>query len=133
MTPLEILAVKLTDTSVTEAQRQLAIDEIGQEILNYCHIPVVPPELYSTQANMARDLLLYEQEANRPTNDGGQDDGAVAGKVSSITEGDTSVSFGNKSVAETDRERTLGSHRSMLDALILNYREQLNQFRKVKW
>ena len=129
MTALEILAVKLTDASVAEMQRLLALAEIEQEILNYCNISAVPPQLCFVQANMARDLLLYEQELNRVPDDGDAGEAALSGKVSSIAEGDTTVSFGNKSDAEEDRARLLGSHREMLDMLILNYREQLNKFR----
>ena len=137
MTALEILAVKLTDESITQEQRQLAIAETAQEIINYCNItgdsPVVPPQLHFVQANMARDLLLYDQEVNRPPSDAEGNEAALSGKVSSISEGDTSVSFGNKSRADEDRTRILGSHREMLDMLILNYREQLNKFRKPRW
>lgn len=133
MTPLEILAVKLTDTNITGVQRQLAIEEIGQEILNYCYISEVPAQLYFVQANMARDLLLYEQELNRVPDAGGTDEAALSGKISSISEGDTSVSFGNKSAAELNRERLLGDHRKALDTLILNYRHQLQEFRKLRW
>ena len=131
MTPLEILANKLTDPEITEAQRQLAIEEIGQEIRIYCNREDVPVDLRFVWANMAADLLRYEQEENRaPDEESGEAD--LAGKVSAISEGDTSVSFGNKSVAEADRERQLGERRTMLDALILNYREQLQRHRKVR-
>lgn len=130
MTPLEILAVKLPDSEITEAQRLLAIEEMRQEILNYCRISQVPEALYFTQANMAADLLRYEQEANRrPDLDAGGD-AVLAGKVSAISEGDTSVSFGNESAAESDRKHQLGERRTVLDAMILNYREQLQKFRK---
>ena len=132
MTPFEILAAKLPATEITSVQRELALSEIEQEILNYCNITKVPPALYFTQVNMARDLLLYEQELNQPPDDGEGTEAALSGKVSSISEGDTTVAFGNKSTAEEDRARLLGGHRDMLDALILNYREQLNKFRNFR-
>lgn len=122
MTPFELLAAKLPDPTITAAQRQIAVEEIGQQIKNHCHIEEVPAALYFTQANMAADLLRYEREAARPQQES-------PGKVSAISEGDTSVSF----ATEDDRTRLLGEHRQMLDTLILNYQEQLQAFRKVRW
>lgn len=130
MTPWEILAVKLPDADITEEQRLSALAEMEQEILNYCNIEAVPGALAFTWANMAADLLRYQRAANKPAAEE-DSEAALAGKVSSISEGDTAVSFGNKSEAESDRERLLGGHREMLNGLIFNYREQLQQFRKV--
>ena len=125
MTPLEILAVKLPD--VAEERRLLALAETEQQIKNYCHIDAIPEALYFVLADMTADLLLYELEAERPSAGAG-----ASGSVTAISEGDTSVSFG-KSEAQTDRERLLGNHRQMLDKLILDYRQQLQAFRKLRW
>ena len=122
MIALELLAVKLPDPAITEVQRQMALAEIGQQIKNYCHIDEIPAALYFTQANMAADLLRYEQEAARPADE-------VEGRVSAISEGDTSVSFAKSD----DRDRLLGEHRKMLDSLILGYRQQLQVYRKLRW
>jgi len=108
MTPLEILAVKLPSPDISELQRQVALAEIEQQIKNYCHIDAVPRALNFTWANMAADLLRYNPGAE------------TSGKVASISEGDTSVSFAKDDTQER------------LDTLLLNYRQQLQAFRKVR-
>lgn len=128
MMPLEILAAKLPSEAITNEQRQLAIAEIEQQIMNYCHINAVPSALCFVVASMAADLLRYETEAGRQHTG----EGAPQGSVTALSEGDTSVSFG-KPEAEADRARLLGEHRQMLDMLILNYREQLQAYRKLRW
>ncbi|MFV0401681.1 MAG: hypothetical protein ACK5LX_13845 [Oscillospiraceae bacterium] len=133
MTALEILAVKLPDADITEAERELAVAEVAQKVLTFCNIAEAPAALNFVIANMARDLLLYEKAVNTPADDGSGGEAAFSGKVSSISEGDTSVSFGNKTGAETDRDRVLGDDRDRLDQLVLNYREDLIAFRKVRW
>ena len=110
MIPLEILAGKLPDPNISEAQRLAALAEVEQYIKNYCNITKVPQELYFVWANMAADLLRYNPDAE------------TSGKVSSISEGDTSVSF-----AKEDAIRVY------LNQLQLDYRQQLQSFRKVRW
>ena len=87
--------------------------------------------LYFTQANMAADLLRYEAEAAAIPSGGADVETELAGRISAISEGDTSVSFGGKSAQEQDRERILGDHRKILDGLIFDYRHQLQGFRVV--
>ncbi len=124
MTPLEILAAKLPSPDISDTQRLIAIAEAEQEIKNYCNIEIIPEALYFTLANMAADLLAFKPAA-------GETDGAVAGvsgTIASIKEGDTTVSFGSSAQArsqERAEERT--------EKLLLDYRKQLQSFRKVRW
>jgi hypothetical protein len=129
---LPIVNLKLKDASIGEDERLAAIDEAGQAILNYCHIREIPPGLKYTLANMAVDLLRYEQAANNPVDSaaGGND---IAGAVSSVTEGDTTVKFGGKSPGAADRDRALDSHKAVLDGLLMDYKAQLQAFRRVAW
>lgn len=109
MTALEILAVKLPDTEITESQRLLALVEIEQMIKNYCDIDAVPEALYFTWANMTADLLRSAS--------GEESDEAV----SSIKVGDTTVDFRKD------------AHKERVNAVILNYRQQLQDFRRIQW
>ena len=109
MTALEILTLKLANDEISKTQKGLAIAEIEQTIKDYCHIPDVPQGLNFVWANMAADLIRYKPDSE------------TTGRASSITEGDTSVSF------EKDEWRDI------LDSLVLNYKHQLQTYRRVKW
>lgn len=114
MTIKEIVAAKLAGQDISEAAQELAIDEVKQTILNYCHIDTVPAALNYTWANMALDLLLYQQGVTSGE--------TQTGPVSSISEGDTTVTFGGEN-----------AHQAKLDDMVLDYRAQLQTFRQVKW
>jgi len=108
-----------------DAKIESAVLEISQFILNYCAIPEVPRALYFTAANMAVDLLLYEQA--RDTAPVVEID--MEG-VGSIQVGDTSVKITSE-VSSTERQNTLKGHSIRLDTLLMNYQKQLNLFRRL--
>lgn len=131
MTVLEILQTKVTVSTITETQLQQALDEVEQEIKNYCNIDEVPEELNYTWANMAMDLVLYGHEVTTAV---GADitASADASDVSSIQVGDTRIELkGN--AGESARAKALRSHKPNLDTLLFNYRSQLNKFRRMVW
>ncbi len=130
---LPIVSAKLKNDAITEPERALAIEEIEQTILNYCHIDAVPETLRFTWANMAVDLLTYQHAANTPAAASGGGGSATAGAVSSIKEGDTTVSFGGKSPETADRDRALNTHQAKLDSLVMDYMAQLQKHRRVVW
>lgn len=131
---MEILNSKVKDSGITEDEKRVAIMEIEQLVKNKCNIIEIPDGLIFVIANMAADLLRWENAVNTKPDSGISQNGTVfAGAVSSVTEGDTSVSFSEKSAADSERENRLKSRSDVLDDLILNYREQLWTFRKVKW
>lgn len=106
----------------------LNVREVEQTILNYCQIPQVPPQLHFVWANMSVDLILYLIEMNNKPED--PMDGLDVSDLSSIKVGDTSVYIGDK-YRSNQRSRTLQSHTSNLDELVMNYTKQLNQFRRI--
>ncbi len=130
---LPLVRTKFISDAVTEADRLIAVEEIEQTILNYCHITEIPPALKFTWANMAVDLLTYQHAANTPAATSGGDGAETAGAVSSIKEGDTTVSFGGKSSNAADRDRALDTHKATLDNLVMDYTAQLQKYRKVAW
>lgn len=126
MTVLEIVNIKITDATITEPEKALAIGEVEQVIKNYCNIDKVPEALKYTWANMVVDLIKYNYESN---NSGGEV-AADAADVSSIKVGDTQIQLGGGSNA---RAKVLNSHRPDLDQIVMNYQSQLNQFRRMVW
>lgn len=105
-----------------------ALEEVEQVIKNYCSIPDVPDALRFTWCNMSIDLLLYNYEVNTPPND--VLEAFDPSDVSTIKVGDTSITLGDK-YRSNARSRTLQSHQSNLDAVVTNYKAQLNQFRRL--
>lgn len=99
------------------------VQECEQVILNYCQIEEVPAPLKYTIANMSIDLFNFD--SSKKSGDGT----SIHGDITSIKIGDTTTSFGTIS-GSSDRN-IINSHKADLDDLLLNYRQQLNQFRKM--
>lgn len=133
MTVLEIVGAKVkalvASGAITEVNEQLAIDETEQVIKNYCNINLVPAGLNFTWANMAVDLLKYTYASNSADTSSAEPDSA---EVSSVKIGDTQIQLGGASTTN-QRAAALRSHTAMLDSITMNYKEQLNKFRRMVW
>lgn len=129
MTLLEIVVAKLHN-KVDELTCQIAIEEVEQAIKNYCNIDKVPGELKFIAANMAVDLVRYERAII------GEDteelDEISLSDVTAIKIGDTNISLG-KGAESSVVDRAKDSHKPDLDKIVLNYKEQLNGFRRMVW
>lgn len=139
MTVLEIALAKakaLVEPGViTEDDVQLAIDEIGLVIRNHCNIEEtspIPEALSFTLANMAVDLLKYTYESNRVDAGASGTAEVDSSEISSLKIGDTQINLGGSGSA-SQRSRALRSHSAALDQITMNYREQLNKFRRMVW
>lgn len=102
---------------------QFALDDTKMIILNYCNLTFIPKGLETVWLKMAIEFYKSSGASTGSINVGA----SASGKVSSISEGDTSVSF--------DTSNSTGStsaQNSTTDGLINNYIVQLNQFRKVR-
>lgn len=106
----------------------LALQEVEQAIKNYCSISEVPEALKYTWCNMSIDLLLYNHEVNTTPDD--VLNAFDPSDVSTIKVGDTSLSLGDK-YRNNQRSRTLQSHEADLDEIVMNYKAQLNHFRRL--
>lgn len=115
---------KFTTTTI-----EASIDEVEQEIINYCQITEVPDALRFTVANMSIDLLEYETEVNKVASAADLESIDLA-DVSSIRVGDTAVNIGEGRSANVRKSR-LNRHKSNLDDVVMNYRAQLNRFRRL--
>ena len=128
MTVTEIVRAKIKDEAITELDIQLAINEVEEVIKNYCNIDTIPEALKFTWANMSVDLVRYQYESNISADDVLA--GIDASDVSNLKIGDTQIALqGNNS----ERGKTLKSHRPNLDQIVMNNKEQLNRFRRMVW
>lgn len=131
----EIVKTKLGVDTPPELLLDCNIDEIEQTIKNYCNIAEIPKQLTYTWANMVCDLHNHDCWVNKDNNSKEDDFGNLqvnGSDVNSVRVGNTTVSFGSGG-STNSRKRALNSHMANLDDLILNYREQLNKFRKMVW
>ena len=128
MTVNEIVRAKIKNEAITELDIQLAINEVEEVIKNYCNIDTIPEALKFTWANMSVDLVRYQYESNISADDVLA--GIDASDVSNLKIGDTQIALqGNNS----ERGKTLKSHRPNLDQIVMNNKQQLNRFRRMVW
>lgn len=126
---IEIIKAKDLYNDLSPDLISISIDEVEQVVLNYCMIPVVPDALRFTVANMTLDLLKYQLEVSKPATQ--MDIGDIdISDVSGVKVGDTSVDIG-ESRRDNVRKSLLNSHKSNLDDIVMNYRSQLNRFRRL--
>lgn len=128
MTVNEIVRTKIKNEAITELDIQLAVNEVEEVIKNYCNIDTIPDALKFTWANMSVDLVRYQYESNNSSENVLND--IDASDVSNIKIGDTQIALqGNNS----ERGKTLKSHRPNLDQIVMNNKQQLNRFRRMVW
>ena len=112
----EELRARLCDLGfeTDENQEEMLLDALKraeQSIVNTCNCEGVPEELYFTFLDMAAGEYLLAASS-----------GEREGKVKSITEGDVSVTYFDK----TDTE-------NIIDTLLGKGREELVSYRRIKW
>ena len=95
------------------------VQEIGQRILHYTNLTEIPAELEHTWASMVIDALRIEQ----PKLPGVAE---TSGAGEEITVGDTSS-------APAKPAGLTNTAKSAIDAVVLNYRVDLNRYRKLRW
>ena len=128
MTVNEIVRAKIKNEAITELDIQLAVSEVEEVIKNYCNIDTIPDALKFTWANMSVDLVRYQYESNISADDVLA--GIDASDISNLKIGDTQIALqGNNS----ERGKTLKSHRPNLDQIVMNNKQQLNRFRRMVW
>ncbi|OPA76627.1 DNA-packaging protein [Paenibacillus selenitireducens] len=96
------------------------IEEIGNRIMHYCSVSTVPPGLKLVWVSMTIDAVRIDQ----PNIDEVAD---TAGRGETIKIGDTSTSPSNASGGLTNVSK------SSIDAVVLNYRVDLNRYRRMRW
>ncbi|WP_131037216.1 phage head-tail connector protein, partial [Clostridioides difficile] len=105
----KLLGISKEDYS-KEMILEFILEDVEEIVKNYCNVSVIPEGLNSTVLRMAIDM--YKNE-----NLGSED--IALGSISSISEGDTSVSY--RSSASEFKE-----------SLLKDYKSQLNRYRKIR-
>lgn len=102
-----LLGISDEDTS-QDVSLQFDLDIVEETVLNYCNLDKLPDGLINTCYRMAIDLYRYEKpsDADAPL------------RVASITEGDTSTSFGMLNEA-------------LKGTVLKDYTRQLNRYRRI--
>lgn len=128
-----IINIKLSNIikDINEDLIPMAIDEVTQAILNYCNIKTVPDELRYVHANMVYDLVNYYYSKGVGIKEGTDVDVVTTeGEVTSISLGDMKIGLGSIS-GTTSTNKDSNAHTNAIDDIVLNYTEQLNQFREM--
>lgn len=99
------------DDDTKDVYLEFVLDDVYQIIKDYCNIKEVPEELNTTVIKMAIDLYRNKNLGEEET---------PLGSISSITEGDTSISYRS-------------SANEFNDCLLNDYKAQLNKYRKLAW
>lgn len=95
------------------------VGEIEQRIMHYCGISSVPDGLKFTWASMTIDAVRIDLPNVDEISD-------TVGGAESVKVGDTQVSPGRgDGVSNTSKD--------VIDQVVLNYRIDLNRYRKLRW
>ncbi|MEW8955602.1 phage head-tail connector protein [Clostridium sp.] len=106
----KLLGISLEDDS-KDFSLEFALENVDQIIKGYCHIKEIPEALNNTILRMAIDIYRNENL--------GEEESSL-GSISSISEGDTTVSY-----------RSANSE--FKDSLVKDYKAKLNKYRKLVW
>lgn len=96
---------------------QFVLDDAIERVKNYCNINEIPSGLKHTVVRIAADI--YRSESY-----GEQDTSIRPGVVKSVKRGDETTSFDTSSTA---------SKAESSEAIVHEYKGQLNAYRKVRW
>lgn len=106
-----LLGIEPSDSS-QDAVISFMLENVEEIIRNHCNVTKIPDGLRYTAYRMAVDMYRNEQLGNAESQK----------PVSSISEGDTSVSFSGSQYEV-----------SYTDSLLKKYEKQLNRFRRLVW
>lgn len=104
------------------------VDEVSQGVKNYCMIPNILMPMKYIVANICTDYILYDNELAKDINIDELD--IDPADLSSIKIGDLNIGLGDK-YRSNMRKTFLNAHDFDLDKLILDYKSQLNRFRRI--
>ena len=117
----QLIGIALSDTT-KDFSLQFIMDTVVESILNYCNIEELPEGLVNTAYRMCIERYTKEVSSTGTITAPSGDDTYV----SSITEGDTSISFAkNQTTQSSNNSSTSNSDE------IINYKSILNRYRKV--
>lgn len=114
---MDIIRAKTASLSIEEMDIRIALEEVETAFRNHCNRSDIPNDARFVIANLAVDLIKSQHGDVNSSAD------APAGELASISVDDVNLSF----------DANARAHTVNLDDLLLNYREQMNRFRKMRW
>lgn len=93
--------------------------EIGYRIKHYCNITEIPNELLYVWTSMVIDALKVEQ--------------STIDEISDNIDSGQSVKIGDTSVGPAKSDGITSTSKRIIDNLVLNYKTDLNAYRKLRW
>ena len=104
------------------------VDEVVQTVKNYCQIPGIYFAMRYIVTNMCTDYVIYDTELAKDVANINLD--ADPADLSSVKIGDVTVGLGDK-YRSNMRKTVLNAHTYDLDSILLDYKSQLNRFRRI--
>ena len=104
------------------------VDEVTQTVENYCQIPRILFAMRFIVVNMCSDYVIYGDEVGKDIEE--VDLNADPADLSSVKVGDVTIGLGDK-YRSNMRKTVLNAHTYDLDSVLLNYKDQLNRFRRI--
>ena len=116
---LEIVKARLHLSAEWDALVLSYVQEIGQRILHYCHLDLIPDTLQFIWAAMVIDAIRIDQPQEEA--------------IKSTTDVRTETTIGDTSVNSVQNKEYSNTSKSVIDRVVLNYRVDLNRYRKLVW
>jgi hypothetical protein len=104
------------------------VEEVMQAVENYCCIPEIYYTMRFIVVQLCTDYIIYDAEVAKDVS--ALDMEADPADLASVKVGDVTIGLGDK-YRSNIRKTILNAHTYNLDDFILNYKEQLNRFRRI--
>ena len=130
---LSIVKIKIgNQLEIADSYLASLIDEMGQEIKNYCNIKKIPDELKYVWADLVTEYALRFSPEAIAAAKSGDSENSGGDTINSVSLGGISVSLGSSNsssmINDANKRTTVG-----LTNFIKNYKNRLQPFRRIRW
>lgn len=130
---LSIVKIKIgNQLEISDTYLNSLIDEMGQEIKNYCNIKKIPDELKYVWADLVTEYALRFSPEAIAAAKSGDSENSGGDTINSVSLGGISVSLGSSNssamINDANKRTTVG-----LTDFIKNYKNRLQPFRRIRW
>lgn len=116
--PVVKLRLGLADESL-KPLIETYIEEIENRIIHYCKIKEIPDGLKFVWASMVIDAVRVELSS--------------VDEIADSTDSGESIKIGDTSTSPSQKTGVINTSKSVIDTVVLNYRIDLNRYRKLRW
>lgn len=129
----DIVKIKIgNQLEISDTYLNSLIDEMGQEIKNYCNIKKIPDELKYVWADLVTEYALRFSPEAIAAAKSGDSENSGGDTINSVSLGGISVSLGSSNsssmINDANKRTTVG-----LTDFIKNYKNRLQPFRRIRW